>query len=52
MKLITVLRRIFNKTQASSQSVIDVTQSVLNKQGKEQFKKLLDKGLQVPVALL
>ena len=52
MKRLTVLRRIFKKTRVSSLTVIDHTQLVLNKQGKEQFKKLIDQGLQVPVGLL
>jgi len=50
MKL-TVLRRAFNKKSLKSLTIKDTTQMVLNKQGKEQFLKLLDKGLQLPVAL-
>lgn len=30
----------------------DYKQDILVKQGREQFKKLLDKGLGIPVALL
>ncbi len=38
--------------EKSRYSGSDYKQDVLVKQGREQFKKLLDKGLGIPVALL
>jgi len=33
-------------------SISDYKQDILVKQGREQFKRLLEKGLSVPIALL
>lgn len=46
MKLLNILSKKRRKT------IADYKQDLLVKQGREQFKRLLDKGLGVPVALL
>lgn len=33
-------------------SLEEYKQELLNKQGREQFRKLMDKGLQLPIAVL
>ena len=41
-----------NLKKASKKTLADYKQELLVKQGREQFKKLLEKGLSIPVALL
>lgn len=36
----------------SSKSIADYNREVMVKMGRDQFKKLIDKGLNVPVGLL
>lgn len=44
---------IFDKSKkAPIKSIADYKQDLLVKQGREQFKKLLEKGLNIPVVLL
>lgn len=50
MEWLTVL--ISRKKEVSIKSVDDYQREDLVKQGREQFQKLMDKGLNVPVALL
>lgn len=40
------------KTNKSRMTIADYKQKLLVEQGREQFKRLLEKGLGVPVALL
>ncbi len=43
----------FNKKKKALQkSVSDYKMDILVKQGRDQFKKLIDKGISIPVALL
>ncbi|HLD01376.1 MAG TPA: hypothetical protein VJC10_00725 [Patescibacteria group bacterium] len=48
MKLFSILKIKRQKRKA----ILDHPQEMLIEQGRRQFKRLLDKGLQVPVALL
>jgi hypothetical protein len=41
-----------NKTKKTAKTISDYKQDVLVKLGREQFKKLLEKGISVPVVLL
>jgi hypothetical protein len=50
MKFLSVLFK--TKTQKSVKTIAEYQQDMLIRQGREQFKKLMDKGLHVPVALL
>jgi hypothetical protein len=52
MNTMLFLRKVFKKTEKSKQVVVDAKQLFLNKQGSEQFKKLLEKGLSVGVVML
>ena len=38
--------------KASTKTISDYKMDMLMKQGRDQFKKLIEKGLNVPVALL
>ena len=38
--------------KAAVKTIADYKQEILVKQGREQFKKLLEKGLNIPVVLL
>lgn len=40
------------KTDSSPKTLADYNREVLVKLGADQFKKLIDKGLNIPVALL
>jgi hypothetical protein len=50
MEWLTVL--LSKKKEDSLKTVDDYQREALVKQGREQFQKLMDKGLGVPVALL
>ena len=41
-----------NRYKKSERTIADYKEELLVKQGREQFKKLLEKGITVPVALL
>lgn len=41
-----------SKRKSAVKTVSDYKQDVLVKQGREQFKKLLEKGISIPVVLL
>jgi hypothetical protein len=41
-----------NKSGKTVKTIADYKQQILVKQGAEQFKKLLEKGISVPVVLL
>jgi hypothetical protein len=41
-----------NRGQKAIQTIADYKQQILVKQGREQFKKLLEKGINIPVVLL
>jgi len=44
---------ILGKNKAvTARTIADYKQEILVKQGREQFKKLLEKGLNIPVVLL
>lgn len=43
--------KLFTKEKKKEEKT-DLHQDSVNKLGKEQFKKILEKGLQVPVVLL
>jgi len=45
------IRRMAEK-KASSKTVFDYKMEILVRQGRDQFKKLIEKGISVPVALL
>ena len=48
-----LLSGLFKKTKQQKRKTLeDYRQELLVRQGREQFKKLVDKGLQVPVVLL
>ncbi len=44
--------QIFKSTAKARKTIADYKQEILVKQGREQFKKLLEKGISVPVAFL
>lgn len=44
--------QIFKNADRAKKTLIDTKQEILVKQGREQFKKLLEKGISVPVAFL
>ncbi|MBI4078884.1 MAG: hypothetical protein HY429_01160 [Candidatus Levybacteria bacterium] len=50
MKLLQLLKR--NVVLRRTHHMLDHKQEVLIKQGREQFRSLIRKGLQVPVVLL
>jgi hypothetical protein len=50
MEWLTVI--FSRKKEVSIKTVDDYQREALVKQGREQFQKLMDKGLGVPVALL
>ena len=41
-----------SKSKKAVKTISDYKQEVLVKQGREQFKKLLEKGISIPVVLL
>ncbi len=49
---ITMKFQIFKSTSKAKKTLMDYKQEILVKQGREQFKKLLEKGINVPVAFL
>jgi hypothetical protein len=50
MKLVRILLRSEKKKQRTT--LADYQRELLVRQGREQFKKLIDRGLGVPVGLL
>ena len=44
--------QIFGNANKTRKTLIDTKQEILVKQGREQFKKLLEKGISIPVVLL
>jgi hypothetical protein len=50
MKIFSVL--FTNKKKKAIRTIAEYQQEMLTRQGREQFKKLVDQGLGVPVALL
>jgi hypothetical protein len=44
--------QLFRSTNRARKTLIDIKQEILIKQGREQFKKLLEKGISIPVVLL
>jgi len=50
MKIVRILFRTQKKHQRST--LADYQRELLVRQGREQFKKLIDRGLGVPVGLL
>ncbi|HKC14342.1 MAG TPA: hypothetical protein VKC89_00010 [Patescibacteria group bacterium] len=49
MKIFSIFSKKTNKGRVT---IADYKQRLLVEQGREQFKRLLEKGLRVPVALL
>lgn len=49
MKLLSL---IFGPSKKSRKTIADYKQELLMRQGREQFRKLKEKGIGVPVALL
>jgi len=47
----TLARRLAEK-KASNKTISDYKMEILVRQGRDQFKKLIEKGINVPVALL
>ncbi|MGH7246242.1 MAG: hypothetical protein ACREGI_04910 [Candidatus Levyibacteriota bacterium] len=53
MNIIATIKSILSKQpQTVEKPIADYKQELLFRQGKEQFEKLLQRGLRVPVALL
>lgn len=46
------LKKLIGVKAKSSKSIADYNREVMIKMGRDQFKKLIDKGLNVPVGLL
>lgn len=46
------LLKIFAKEKKRKEADRDIYQDSVNSVGREQFKKILEKGLQIPVVLL
>jgi hypothetical protein len=46
------LNFLSNGKKAAVKTIADYKQEILVKQGREQFKKLLEKGLNIPVVFL
>lgn len=42
----------FKKQKKTQRTISDYKMEVLVKQGRDQFKKLIEKGINIPVALL
>jgi hypothetical protein len=42
----------WRKKKLSGKTISDYRMEILVKQGREQFKKLIEKGISIPVALL
>ena len=47
-----LLKTLFKTNKKVQKTLEDYKEELIAQQGKEQFKKLLDKGLGVPIALL
>lgn len=47
-----ILNLLNIKLKKTRKTIADYKQELLVRQGREQFKKLLEKGINVPVALL
>lgn len=50
MKLRLLISKL--KKHEVHKTLVDYQQEILSKQGREQFKKLVDRGISIPVALL
>lgn len=46
------LKMFLADRKKAAKTIADYKQDVLVKQGREQFRKLLEKGISIPVALL
>jgi len=44
--------QFYRGASKTKKTLIDAKQEILVKQGREQFKKLLEKGISIPVAFL
>jgi len=44
--------QFFRSADKAKKTLLDAKQEILVKQGREQFKKLLEKGIGIPVAFL
>ena len=44
--------RFFENANKARKTLLDTKQEILVKQGREQFKKLLEKGISIPVVFL
>ena len=44
--------QFYKNTTKARKILIDAKQEILVKQGREQFKKLLEKGISIPVVFL
>jgi len=52
IQLIMKLNILGKNKAVTARTIADYKQEILVKQGREQFKKLLEKGLNIPVVLL
>lgn len=52
MNILRTLAQAYMKKTGQESSSLDRKQEALSKMGREQFKRLLEKGLTVPVVLL
>jgi len=44
--------QFFGNANRARKTLLDTKQEILVKQGREQFKKLLEKGISIPVVFL
>lgn len=52
LSMINSLKKLFLKEKRSRERFSDVKQEILNRAGREQFEKILKRGLTVPVVML
>jgi hypothetical protein len=50
--LVDMKFQFFGNASKAKKALIDTKQEILVKQGREQFKKLLEKGISIPVVFL
>ena len=50
--LVDMKFQFYRGASRAKKTLIDAKQEILVKQGREQFKKLLEKGISIPVAFL
>lgn len=52
--MLSALQRLFkgNKKLPRGRGLVDLRQEVLNRTGREQFEKIMKKGLSIPVVML